>query len=294
MKLRFWGVRGSIPAPGPETVRYGGNTTCLEVRGDGGEIIILDAGSGIRPLGQALAAAMPLTAHLFISHSHWDHIHGLPFFVPLFVPGNRLVIHGPPDLVTGEGIERIMNVQMQYSFFPVREAELRAGIDYRSLAPGETVTVGSAEVTPVLLNHPVVNFGYRIDCGGKSCFFTGDHEPYQNIYPPDDAAFAAYQALIEEREAELRAAIAGVDLIVADCAYSAAEYPARRGWGHGSFASSIALARAAGAGTLVCTHHEPARSDAELEAIFAAARAAAGDTGELTIRLAREGDEYVC
>lgn len=292
MKLRLWGVRGSIPSPGPDTAAYGGNTTCIEVRGGNDELIVLDAGTGIRPLGLALAARMPLVAHLFITHTHWDHIHGLPFFLPLFVPGNRVVIHGPPDLVTGEGIERILDVQMQYSYFPVREAELRAGIEYRSLAPGEAIAVGDATVTPVLLNHPVVNYGYRIDSGGKACFFTGDHEPYQNIYPAGDDSHAAYQSLIAAREGELAAAIAGVDLVVADCAYDAAEFAARRGWGHGSFDSAIALARAAGARTLVCTHHEPARGDAELAALFARVLAEA-DPGAMEIRLAREGDEYV-
>lgn len=292
MKLRLWGVRGSIPAPGPDTAIHGGNTTCLEIRGDSDELIILDAGTGIHPLGLRLAKRTPVTAHLFITHSHWDHIHGLPFFVPLFVPGNRVVVHGPPDLVTGEGIERVMNVQMQYSYFPVREAELRAALDYRTLSPGEIVTVGETTVTPILLNHPVINFGYRIDCQGKSCFFTGDHEPHTNLYPPEDPAHASCQAMVDERYTELQSAIAGVDLIVADCAYGSAEYPSRHGWGHGTFASSIQLARTAGARRLICTHHEPMRSDAELVTLFARELAAAGELGNLDVRLAREGDEY--
>lgn len=292
MELRLWGVRGSIPAPGPDTVVHGGNTTCIEVREDSGELIVLDAGTGIRGLGLALARQMPVTAHLFITHSHWDHIHGLPFFVPLFVPGNRVIVHGPPDLVTGEGIERVMNVQMQYSYFPVREAELRATLDYRTLSPGESVAVGKATVTPVLLNHPVLDYGYRIDCGDKSCFFTGDHEPHANLYPPEDPAHASCQALVDERQAELLAAIAGVDLIVADCAYGSAEYASRRGWGHGTFASSIRMAKEAGARRLVCTHHEPTRSDAELLSLFDAELAAAGDLGGLQVVLAREGDAY--
>lgn len=292
MKLRLWGVRGSIPAPGPETAVHGGNTTCIEVRDDEGELIILDAGTGIRPLGLALAKQMPVTAHLFITHSHWDHIHGLPFFVPLFVPGNRVIVHGPPDLVTGEGIERVMNVQMQYSYFPVREAELRAVLDYRTISPGESVVVGKATVTPVLLNHPVLDYGYRIDCGGRSCFFTGDHEPHANLYPPEDPAYASCQAMVDERHAELLAAIAGVDLIVADCAYGTGEYASRRGWGHGTYASSIQMARAAGARRLVCTHHEPTRSDTELVALFNTELATAGDLGGLEVLLAREGDTY--
>ena len=176
MKIKFWGVRGSIPVPGPKTVKYGGNTTCIEIRTDSGELVILDGGTGIFQLAQSLLGEMPVTANVFLSHSHWDHIHGLPFFVPLFVPGNRLRLHGAYDLVSGRGVEQVMDVQLQYSFFPIREAELKASIEYFTLTPGVPVEVGdSTTVTPILLNHPVVNFGYRIDCNGKSVFFTGDH-----------------------------------------------------------------------------------------------------------------------
>lgn len=290
MKLRFWGVRGSIPTPGPDTVRTGGNTTCLEVRTDDGTLIILDAGTGIHPLAQTLLREMPIQAHIFITHTHWDHIHGLPFFIPNFVHGNQVVIHGPFDPVSGQGIEQVMAVQMQYSFFPIREAELKATLDYCSLAPGQTVDINQTRVTPLLLNHPVINYGYRIDCAGKSLFFTGDHEPHQNIYRPDDEDYASFQALIDEKEAAIRQALAGVDVVVADCSYTDAEYPAKRGWGHGTFGSSIALARAIGAKTLFCTHHEPTRSDEALELAFSQAVASAGSaTPPLDIQLAREG-----
>ena len=234
MKIKFWGVRGSIPVPGPNTVKYGGNTTCIEIRSDERELIILDGGSGIFPLAQSLLAEMPLRANVFITHSHWDHIQGLPFFIPIFVPGNRLLLHGAHDFVSGHGVEQVMDVQLQYSFFPVREAEMKASIEYFTLAPGQAVQLRSATVTPVLLNHPVINFGYRIDCAGKSVFFTGDHEPYYNIYDPSDENFGEYQALIEEKERAILEAVKGVDLLIADASYTAAEYPAKKGWGHGS------------------------------------------------------------
>lgn len=292
MKIRFWGVRGSIPTPGPDTVRYGGNTTCIEVRTESGALIILDAGTGIHPLARQLLDEMPLTASIFISHTHWDHIQGLPFFLPLFVPGNQIAIHGPFDPITGQGIDQIMNVQMQYSFFPVREAELCAHIDYCPLSPGETIYVADARVTPVLLNHPVINYGYRIDCEGKSLFFTGDHEPHTNIYQRGETAYADFQALIDEKEAGIEAVLKGVDVLIADCAYTDAEYAAKAGWGHGSFVSSFKLAERIGARTMFCTHHEPSRSDDALEAAFASALQTIYRPKNCGVSLAREGLEY--
>ena len=293
MTIRFWGVRGSIASPGPKTVRYGGNTTCIEIRTDDNELLILDAGTGIFPLSQTLLAEMPLTANVLLSHTHWDHIQGLPFFVPNFVPGNTLRLHGAFDPISGNGVEQAMSVQLQYSYFPVREAELKARIEYVTLMPEESLRIGSATITPFMLNHPVINFGYRIEAGGKSVFFTGDHEPPQNIYAPGDADHAEYQQFLDERERAIVRAMQGVDVLIADSSYTAAEYPGKRGWGHGSFASSIDYARRAGARVLFCTHHEPTRSDDSLEAVFAQALAAeAAPAAGLDIRLAREGETF--
>jgi phosphoribosyl 1,2-cyclic phosphodiesterase len=293
MKIRFWGVRGSIASPGPKTVRYGGNTTCIEIRTDDNELLILDAGTGIFPLSQTLLAEMPLTANVLLSHTHWDHIQGLPFFVPNFIPGNTLRLHGAFDPISGSGVEQAMSVQLQYSYFPVREAELKARIEYVTLMPEESLRIGSATITPFMLNHPVINFGYRIEAGGKSVFFTGDHEPPQNIYAPGDADHAEYQQFLDERERAIVRAMQGVDVLIADSSYTAAEYPGKRGWGHGSFASSIDYARRAGARVLFCTHHEPTRSDDALEAVFAQALAAeAAPAAGLDIRLAREGETF--
>lgn len=293
MKVRFWGVRGSIASPGPHTVRYGGNTTCIEIRTDNNELIILDAGTGIFPLSQTLLAEMPITANVLITHSHWDHIQGLPFFIPNFIPGNTLRLHGGFDPVSGKGIEQVMSVQLQYSYFPVREEEMKGRIEYVTLSPGEPVQVGSATVTPCLLNHPVVDFGYRIDCNGKSVFFTGDHEPPYNIYDPQDEGYAAYQSLVDEKNRAIVEAIRGVDVLIADTSYTAEEYPAKKGWGHGTFATSIELAQRAGVQVLFCTHHEPTRSDDALESAFAKALSQHGAPQQgLDIRLAREGDTY--
>jgi phosphoribosyl 1,2-cyclic phosphodiesterase len=294
MKVKFWGVRGSIASPGPHTVRYGGNTTCIEIRTDANELIILDAGTGIFPLSQTLLAELPVQANVLITHSHWDHIQGLPFFIPNFIPGNLLRLHGAFDPVSGKGVEQVMSVQLQYSYFPVREAEMKARIEYVTLAPEQTIQIGSATITPYLLNHPVINFGYRVEANGKSVFFTGDHEPPYNIYEPGDAEYAEYQAFVDEKEAAIQAAIRGVDVLIADTSYTAEEYPTKKGWGHGTFDSSIRAARQAGAKVLYCTHHEPTRSDDALEAAFAQALAdnPAPAGNRLDVRLAREGDSY--
>ncbi len=293
MKVKFWGVRGSIASPGPHTVRYGGNTTCIEVRTDNNELIILDAGTGIFPLSQTLLAELPVQANVFISHSHWDHIQGLPFFIPNFIPGNVLRLHGAYDPVSGKGVEQVMSVQLQYSYFPVREAEMKGTIEYVTLMPEQTIQVGSATVTPYLLNHPVINFGYRIESGGKSVFFTGDHEPPYNIYAPQDPEYAEYQSFVDERQAAILQGMRGVDVLIADTSYTAQEYPAKVGWGHGTFASSIQYATQAGAKVLYCTHHEPTRSDEALEAAFAQAIADQPvPAGGLDIRLAFEGHSF--
>lgn len=293
MKIRFWGVRGSIASPGPKTVRYGGNTTCIEIRTDAGELIVIDAGTGIFPLSQTLLAEMPLTANVLITHSHWDHIQGLPFFVPNFIPGNVLRLHGAFDPVSGNGVEQVLSVQLQYSYFPVREAELKARMEYVTLLPDQATTIGGATVTPCLLNHPVINFGYRIESAGKSVFFTGDHEPPYNIYAPDDAGFAEYQQYVDDKAEAIVAAMRGVDVLIADSSYTAQEAASKQGWGHGSFSTSIEYARQAGVRTLFCTHHEPTRSDDALEDAFRLALAAsAARPGDPEFRLAREGDIY--
>ncbi len=291
MKVKFWGVRGSIASPGPSTVRYGGNTTCIEIRTDSNELIVLDAGTGIFPLSQSLLGELPVTANVLITHSHWDHIQGLPFFIPNFIPGNTLRLYGAFDPVSGKGVEQVMSVQLQYSYFPVREAEMKARIEYVTLTPGESIQIGSATVTPHLMNHPVINFGYRIESNGKSVFFTGDHEPPINIYEPADPEFAEYQSFVDDKARDILRAMAGVDVLIADCSYTHAEYPAKKGWGHGTYHSSIQYARQAGAKLLFCTHHEPTRSDDALEAAFKQVLAEhPGRRGDPEVRLAREGD----
>ncbi|MBB3118955.1 MBL fold metallo-hydrolase [Pseudoduganella violacea] len=294
MKFRFWGVRGSIPSPGPRTVRYGGNTTCIEVRSDDGTLIVLDAGTGIFALAQALLAEgkAPVQANIFITHSHWDHIHGLPFFTPLFIKGSRVCIYGASDPATGNGIAHVMGVQLQNSYFPVGEAEMDATIDYRTLEIGETVDVGDARISNVVMSHPVTDLGYRVESGGKSLFFTGDHEPLYNLFPAGHPEHAACQAQVDQRTRAIDAAAQGVDALIVDSSYTREEYPSKRGWGHGTFDAALAMAIRTGAKALYCTHHEPTRGDDELEAVFAEVMARHAPLPEgLQVFLAYEGLE---
>lgn len=291
MRVRFWGVRGSIPSPGPRTVRYGGNTTCIEVRSDDGTLIILDAGTGIFALAQDLRQRLPVRANIFITHSHWDHIHGLPFFGPLFVAGSVVRIHGAPDAGSGKGVEHVLGVQLQNAYFPVGEAQMNATIEYQTLAEGDIVQVGDAQVSQVVMNHPVTNLGYRIDCNGKSVFFTGDHEHFYNEYPAGDERHAAREAYNRERERAIEQAMEGVDVLIVDCSYTFEEYASKQGWGHGTFDAALAMAARVGARSLYCTHHEPTRGDDELEAAFADALARCAPPASLAVHLAYEGLE---
>lgn len=268
MKFKFWGVRGSIPTPGSTTLKYGGNTTCIEIRTDDNDLIILDAGTGIHALAQNLLREMPIQAHIFITHTHWDHIQGLPFFIPIFIPNNQITIYGGIDPVTNETISRALSVQLQYSFFPIREAQLNARIEYATVKPGVPVKVGSATITPIILSHPVLNFGYRIDCDGQSLFFTGDYEPQLNIYNPEDDEYAEFQSFVDEKWDEVVLAMKDVDALIVDSSYTNEEYASKQGWGHGTYDSGIKLAIAANAKKLFFTHHEPTRNDASLEVIY--------------------------
>lgn len=288
MRVRFWGVRGSIAVPGPSTVRYGGNTTCIEVLMNSGERLVLDAGTGIFPLAQSLLSEMPLQTHIFITHTHWDHIQGLPFFIPLFVPGNQVSIYGAYDPISQRGIDEILSVQMQYRFYPVRESELKADIKSISLKDGQQVKIGGAVITPVMMNHPVIDFGYRIEGDGQSLFFTGDHEPISNIYNSSDEPYAQYEQLVEDRRQGLIKAIQGVDMLIADSAYTEDEFASKQGWGHGTHDSSIDLAMAAGVRTLVMTHHEPTRTDDVLDELYLKIRKQHGNKG-IELVMAHEG-----
>ena len=268
MKITFWGVRGSIASPGPSTVQYGGNTTCIQVETPGGIQIILDAGTGIRALGNHLVQSGKTDLTILISHTHWDHIQGLPFFVPLFMKGNKVGLYGTFDPVYQQDLKAILARQLEYCYFPVSELELKADIHYHSLREGDSVEIGDARVQCVMMNHPVLTYGYRIDCAGKSLFFSGDHEHPYNIYEPGEFGYEEFEEMLQAKTRGIIKMARDVDAFIIDTMYTEAEIHTKRGWGHGTFTSGLAMGRSAAAKHILFTHHDPMRTDAQLDSIY--------------------------
>lgn len=275
-----WGTRGSIPSPGPTTTRYGGNTSCLEVRA-GERLLIFDAGTGIRALGQRLAAGPgPVEADLFLSHFHWDHIQGLPFFAPLYDARTRLRIHGAPQ--DGVDVRALLAGQMSGTYFPVPHDALAAEMEFCEMGEAPWVE-DDVEVASIRVRHPGRTLGFRVRAAGASLAYIPDNELIGASYPVDPDGYA-----------ELVAFLDGVDLLIHDAMFTDAEYPTREGWGHSTFRQTVRLAEEAGAGRLVFFHHAPDRGDDELDAIHADLREELGHRGsELETLLAREGAELV-
>jgi CheY-like chemotaxis protein/phosphoribosyl 1,2-cyclic phosphodiesterase len=294
MRIRFWGTRGSLAKPGPTTVRYGGNTSCVEVRTADGTLIILDCGTGAHGLGQVLATAepQPVRGHLLITHTHWDHIQGFPFFAPLFVPGNVWDIYAPYDPGgRGRRLEETLAGQMEYAYFPVNLEQLGATIHYHDLVDG-IVDLGDVQVTARYLNHPGLTLGYRLQAGGAVVIYATDHEPHAlPQLEASSASSAGSQILSVHREDQghiefLRAA----DLVIHDAQYTAAEYPQKVGWGHSPMEYAVDVALAAGVKRLALFHHDPTHDDDTLDRLVEACRRrVAACHGALEVFAAAEG-----
>ena len=291
MQVRFWGTRGSIPAPGRSTLRYGGNTSCVEVRTDSGELLIFDGGTGARELGLALAKAGPVRAHVFIGHTHADHIQGLPFFVPAFLPGSHLTIYGPAGI--DRSFPHAMSGQMDYAYFPVPFQELPARLDFEELGEG-AFSIGSTRVQAQYLNHTAPCLGYRVEAGGAALVYATDHEPHAfPCWRPDrpDGSYAP-DALLHPGDAGHAELLRDADLVIHDSQYTAAEYPAKHGWGHSPIEYVVDLALVGGVRRLALFHHDPTRDDEAVDGLLAAARAQVAAAGrQLEIVAAAEGEE---
>ena len=257
MEITFYGVRGSIASPGPETAQVGGNTSCGEVVG-GAERIILDAGTGLRKLGDRMMAQGQLSATMLLSHQHWDHIQGIPFFVPAYVPAAKLRVYGGMNGVMS--LRETLECQMTAPVFPVRLDELGAEIDLREVRSGQTFMIGDAQVRALKVNHPGGCFAYRIDYRGQSMVYATDTEHYACVDPA------------------LRQLADGADVLIYDSQYTPDEYSgttgrSKVGWGHSTYVAGAELARSSGVGKYVLFHHDPSRTDAKVAEIEAKAQA---------------------
>jgi phosphoribosyl 1,2-cyclic phosphodiesterase len=247
--VRFWGVRGSIACSGPRTARYGGNTSSLEMRCDE-RMLLFDAGTGLRYLGNSLSNANTIDADLFLTHTHFDHVAGLPFFKPFFKPQNRFRLWAG-HLVEGMTLRRVLGEFMMSPLFPVPPQIFRARMEYREFKAGETLRPAEGiAVRTTLLNHPDGATGYRVDYGGHSICYLTDTEHVPGA--PDR---------------NILGLIAGADLVIYDSMYTDAEYDAYVGWGHSTWQEGVRLCRAAGAKRLAVFHHDPEHDDDMLDGI---------------------------
>jgi phosphoribosyl 1,2-cyclic phosphodiesterase/CheY-like chemotaxis protein len=282
VRVEFWGTRGSIAKAGPSTVRYGGNTSCVEVRSARGTLVIIDCGTGGHSLGQKFmsAGAQGLRGHILISHTHWDHIQGIPFFAPLFVPGNEWDIYGPKGL--GQSLREALAGQMQYTYFPVTLDQYEAKVRYHDLVEG-SFEIEDIKVSTRYLNHTALSLGYRLTADGVAVVYACDHEPYSRTLANGEGEMIGQDL----RHAEF---VRGADLLIHDAQYTANEYPAKVGWGHSPIEYAVKLAQQARVKRIALTHHDPLRDDDELDRLLAGVRARLQEAGSsLDVFAAAEG-----
>ena len=289
MRVRFWGTRGSIAAPGPDTVRYGGNTSCVEVVTQSGNHFVLDCGTGARALGLEMAenAARPIRTTILLTHTHWDHIQGFPFFQPLFEQGSEITVYAP--LGVGRSLTDVLAGQMEFTYFPVELDELPAKIDYKDLVEGE-YKVNDARVVAQYLNHPTMTLGYRIEADGVIVCYMCDHEPYSTTLWHAESEPGLMDSILHLNDRKHAEFMAGADLVIHDSQYTPEEYERKKGWGHSTYDYVVEMASAAGAKRVILTHHEPTHTDDDLDRIHRTAQELANHRRHgLRVSVAAEG-----
>lgn len=263
LRVKFWGTRGSIATPGRATLRYGGNTACTEVR-CGETVLLFDCGTGVREAGLALNQEFkgrPIHIHIFVSHTHWDHIQGFPFFIPAYVPGNRVSICSLRG--SDKSLERVFTGQMDSSYFPVDLGDMFAQLQFVELE-GPPLEIGEAKVSHVYLNHPGLAIGFRVDWRGKSVVYITDHELYTRLSGENDHN--------RKLDREIDTFASGADVYIREAQYTEEEYVAKKGWGHSTWKDAVDSAHAALARRLSIYHHDPMRDDNQLDRMVASCR----------------------
>lgn len=272
MKLKFWGVRGSIPTPGRHTVRYGGNTPCLELRLDDDKLIILDAGTGIRNFGDDLINnGESVKAYLLITHPHWDHIQGFPFFKPAFISGNELTIVGTER--PGKTLSEIISEQMNRIYFPVQLRELKANINFIPIREEGELEVYEAKVKTLYVNHPGFTVAYRLEYNGKVLIYISDNEPYDRAAA---ASLSNFEQFVKEKfnsgtgdpNQRVFDFCDGADVLIHDATYTPEEYIDRVGWGHSHYLFALRVAAEANVKRLYLFHHDQNHSDEKVDDIL--------------------------
>ncbi len=271
MKIKFWGTRGSIPTPGKNTVRYGGNTPCIELRLTNDELFILDAGSGIRELGEHLIEkGESIKAYLFFSHPHWDHIQGFPFFKPAFISGNELtLVGGETDKVT---LQKMIADQMNKIYFPVQLNELKANLKFRPVQE-EEFKISHAQIKTLYVNHPTFAIGYRISHGGKTLVYISDNEPFDKqvahaIRNVEKIILEKYSRVNGDPNQRVFDFVRDADVLIHDATYTPEEYVNRVGWGHSHYLFTLRVAAEGNVKRLILFHHDPSHSDGKVDDIL--------------------------
>jgi CheY-like chemotaxis protein len=272
LTVEFWGTRGTLPISRSDSVRYGGNTSCVSVSFPDGRLFVFDAGTGIKALSDALSAEKRarIDTYLFLSHAHWDHINALPFFAPLYSVGNRIEISGPAQ--ADRSLRELLSAQMDSVYFPITAREFAADVHYRELREGD-FEIGRERIRTMLLSHPGSCLGYRLEHGDRSICYVTDNE----LYPPDSPFHSP------EYVEQLADFVRDADLLITDCAYTDEEYPERVNYGHSCVSQVVDLACRAHVEQLCLMHHDPDQTDADIDAKLTRAQELIAARGASTV-----------